>query len=47
MSKITSTGTTYYLVYLVYLVASLYFTLEKTPKDVTNHTICMHYEAKI
>ena len=35
------------LVTLVYIVASLFFTLEKISKEVMYHTICVNYEAKI
>ena len=35
------------LVPTVYIVASLYFTLEKISKEVMYHTICVNYEAKI
>ena len=41
MSKITSNTCT------VYLVTSLFFTLEKISKEVMFHTICVNYEAKI
>ena len=41
MSKITSNTCT------VYLVTSLFCTLEKISKEVMFHTICVNYEAKI